>query len=293
MGQADLLIAGLLVAAAGLSALARRLSVPYPIVLVVGGALFGFVPGLPAVKLDPEVVLVVFLPPLLYDASIFAIFNELRANLRALTLSTVDKTGFRKKGITSVGVQRQYSGTAGKVDNCQLGVFLAYASPKGRVMIDRGAVLPERWTDGPERCRPARVPGQVQFRTKPELAPAHAGARPGRRHPAAWVTADEVYGGSPAPRPPTRNGRGGTRRAGPAATDGPGGPPAAGRAGVDHPCPAGLGAGLVQMAATPPGSGPTRPLPATTAVAAGLTRRRCTHARPLRELSADRDSLLR
>jgi monovalent cation/hydrogen antiporter len=89
MGQAELLIAGLLVAVAGLGALARRLSVPYPIVLVVGGALFGFVPGLPEVRLDPEVVLVVFLPPLLYGASIFANFNDLRANLRALTLTTV------------------------------------------------------------------------------------------------------------------------------------------------------------------------------------------------------------
>src|SRR5256714_3096053 len=89
MGQAELLIAGLLVAVAGLSALARRLSVPYPIVLVVGGALFGFVPGLPVVKLDPQVVLVVFLPPLLYGASIFANFGDLRANLRPLTLSAV------------------------------------------------------------------------------------------------------------------------------------------------------------------------------------------------------------
>src|SRR5436305_6069719 len=89
MGQAELLIAGLLVAVAGLSALARRLSVPYPIVLVVGGALLGFVPWLPEVRLDPEVVLVVFLPPLLYGSSIFANFGDLRANLRALTLSTV------------------------------------------------------------------------------------------------------------------------------------------------------------------------------------------------------------
>src|SRR5436190_1576664 len=89
MGQAEVLIAGLLVAVAGLSALARRMSVPYPIVLVVGGALFGFVPGLPEVKLDPEVVLVVFLPPLLYGSAIFSNFNDLRANLRALTLSTV------------------------------------------------------------------------------------------------------------------------------------------------------------------------------------------------------------
>src|SRR6059058_1558576 len=89
MGQAELLIAGLLVAVAGLSALARYLSVPYPIVLVIGGTLFGFVPGVPQVKLDPEVVLVVFLPPLLYGSAIYANFNDLRANLRALTLSTV------------------------------------------------------------------------------------------------------------------------------------------------------------------------------------------------------------
>jgi Na+/H+ antiporter len=89
MDHGELLVAGLLVAVAVLSALARRLSVPYPIVLVVGGALLGFIPGLPEVALDPEVVLLVFLPPLLYAASIFANFNDLRANLRALTLNAV------------------------------------------------------------------------------------------------------------------------------------------------------------------------------------------------------------
>src|ERR671929_1240029 len=89
MVHGELVIAGLLAAVAGLNALARYLSVPYPVVLVVGGALLGFVPGLPAVHLDPELVLVVFLPPLLYGESIFANFNDLRANLRALTLSTV------------------------------------------------------------------------------------------------------------------------------------------------------------------------------------------------------------
>src|SRR5919202_3272920 len=88
MGQAELLIAGLLVAVAGLSALARHLSVPYPIVLVVGGALLGFVPGLPEVELDPEVVLVVFLPPLLYGSSIFANFNDFRDDPRWLALNT-------------------------------------------------------------------------------------------------------------------------------------------------------------------------------------------------------------
>src|SRR5215204_3045108 len=89
MGQAELLIAGLLVAVAGLSTLARYLSVPYPIVLVVGGALLGFVPELPEVELDPEVVLVVFLPPLLYGSSIYANFGDFRANLRGLTLNAV------------------------------------------------------------------------------------------------------------------------------------------------------------------------------------------------------------
>jgi CPA1 family monovalent cation:H+ antiporter len=87
--QAELLIVGLLVAVAGLSALARWLSVPYPIVLVIGGALFGFVPGLPKVHLDPDVVLVLFLPPLLYGAAFFANLRDIRANLRGITLSSV------------------------------------------------------------------------------------------------------------------------------------------------------------------------------------------------------------
>jgi monovalent cation/hydrogen antiporter len=89
MHQAELLIVGLLIAVAGLSALARWLSVPYPIVLVIGGALFGFVPGLPEVNLNPDVVLVVFLPPLLYGAAFFANLGDIRANLRGITLSSV------------------------------------------------------------------------------------------------------------------------------------------------------------------------------------------------------------
>src|SRR4051812_48707800 len=89
MSEAEILLVGLLVAVAGLSALARLLSVPYPIMLVLGGAVAGFVPGLPEIKLDPEVVLVVFLPPLLYGSSIYADFNGFRANLRSLTLNAV------------------------------------------------------------------------------------------------------------------------------------------------------------------------------------------------------------
>jgi len=112
----------------------------------------------------------------------------------------VDETGFLKKGTTSVGVQRQYSGTAGKVDNCQLGVFLAYASPRGRAFIDRELYLPECWTDDPARCRAARVPEQVGFRTKPQLAQLMLARALDAGVPASWVTADEVYGGSPTLR---------------------------------------------------------------------------------------------
>jgi SRSO17 transposase len=112
----------------------------------------------------------------------------------------VDETGFLKKGTTSVGVQRQYSGTAGKVDNCQLGVFLAYASAKGRAFIDRELYLPRVWIQDPARCRAARVPEQVGFRTKPQLARVMLERALDTGVPAAWVTADEVYGGDPALR---------------------------------------------------------------------------------------------
>jgi SRSO17 transposase len=112
----------------------------------------------------------------------------------------VDETGFPKKGTTSAGVQRQYSGTAGKVDNCQLGVFLAYASPKGRAFIDRELYLPRSWTNDPARCRAARVPAQVEFQTKPQLARVMLERALDAGVLASWVTADEVYGGDPALR---------------------------------------------------------------------------------------------
>jgi NhaP-type Na+/H+ or K+/H+ antiporter len=86
---AEILIVGLFVAVAGLSALAHRAGIPYPIVLVVGGALFGFVPGMPKLQLNPDVVLLVFLPPLLYGAAFFANLNDIRASLRGITLSSV------------------------------------------------------------------------------------------------------------------------------------------------------------------------------------------------------------
>src|SRR3954469_11739597 len=89
MDELEVLIVGLLLAVAGLSALAHRLGVPYPIVLVMGGALFGFVPGVPEVHLDPDVVLLVFLPPLLYGAGLFANLRDIRASLRVVTLNSV------------------------------------------------------------------------------------------------------------------------------------------------------------------------------------------------------------
>jgi SRSO17 transposase len=106
----------------------------------------------------------------------------------------VDETGFVKKGTRSAGVQRQYSGTAGRVENCQLGVFLAYASPKGRALVDRELYLPKSWTDDRDRCREAGVPDGVQFASKPELARVMLERALDAGVPAAWVTADEAYG---------------------------------------------------------------------------------------------------
>jgi SRSO17 transposase len=106
----------------------------------------------------------------------------------------VDETGFIKKGTRSAGVQRQYSGTAGRVENCQLGVFCAYVTGKGRALIDRELYLPKSWTGDRDRCREAGVPDDVQFATKPELARAMLGRALDAGVPAAWVTADEAYG---------------------------------------------------------------------------------------------------
>ncbi len=107
----------------------------------------------------------------------------------------VDETGFLKKGPKSAGVQRQYSGTAGRIENCQIGVFLAYAAPDGHAFLDRALYLPRVWTDDPARRAEAGVPTAVEFRTKPELARAMLERALDAGVPAAWVTGDEVYGG--------------------------------------------------------------------------------------------------
>jgi SRSO17 transposase len=107
----------------------------------------------------------------------------------------VDETGFLKKSTKSVGVQRQYSGTAGRIENCQIGVFLAYASPKGRTFLDRELYLPKEWAADAERRQEAGVPETVQLRTKPQLARAMLERALDVGVPAAWVTGVEIYGG--------------------------------------------------------------------------------------------------
>jgi SRSO17 transposase len=106
----------------------------------------------------------------------------------------VDETGFIKKGTRSAGVARQYTGTTGKIDNCQIGVFLAYATPGGRALIDRELYLPRAWTDDRERARAAGIDDEVGFATKPELARRMLIRALDAGVPAGWLTADEVYG---------------------------------------------------------------------------------------------------
>ncbi|SEG85532.1 transposase, IS4 family [Actinacidiphila yanglinensis] len=106
----------------------------------------------------------------------------------------VDDTGFLKKGTVSAGVQRQYSGAAGRTENCQIGVFAAYTSAKGRALVDRELYLPRSWTEDPDRCRAARIPEGTSFATKPELARAMVRRALDCVLPIAWVTADAAYG---------------------------------------------------------------------------------------------------
>lgn len=111
-----------------------------------------------------------------------------------------DETGFLKKGTKSAGVQRQYSGTAGRIENCQLGVFLAYVSAKGRALIDRELYLPVSWTDDRERCTEAGIGADVEFATKPELAARMLARLLDSGADVGWFTADEAYGDNPGLR---------------------------------------------------------------------------------------------
>jgi SRSO17 transposase len=129
--------------------------------------------------------------------------DALRDKVREEVISTlgdpngvlvVDETGFLKKGTHSVGVARQYSGTAGRIENCQVGVFLAYASPLGQALIDRRLCLPEAWAGDSVRRREAHVPEKVAFATKLQIAGELISTALDAGVPCAWVLADALYG---------------------------------------------------------------------------------------------------
>jgi SRSO17 transposase len=106
----------------------------------------------------------------------------------------VDETGFLKKGTKSAGVARQYSGTAGRIENCQIGVFLAYASGNGHALIDRELYLPKEWAEDLARRKAAGIPSEVAFATKPALARRMIARAIAADVPFGWVLGDEIYG---------------------------------------------------------------------------------------------------
>ncbi|MCA1626868.1 MAG: IS701 family transposase [Acidobacteria bacterium] len=129
--------------------------------------------------------------------------DEVRDDLQAYVVEhlgdteavlVIDETGFLKKGIKSAGVARQYSGTAGRIENCQIGVFLTYAAPRGRTFLDRELYLPEAWASDDERRGAAGVPEEVMFATKPQLARKMIARALAAGVECAWVTGDSVYG---------------------------------------------------------------------------------------------------
>lgn len=135
--------------------------------------------------------------------------DEVRDDLRAYVVEhlgdpdavlVVDETGFLKKGKCSVGVQRQYSGTAGRIENCQIGVFLGYAGRHGYALIDRALYLPQSWAIDEDRRRTAWVPDTVAFATKPKQALRMLERALDAGVPCAWVAGDSVYGGDSAIR---------------------------------------------------------------------------------------------
>lgn len=120
----------------------------------------------------------------------------------------VDETGDVKKGTQSVGVQRQYSGTAGRIENSQVAVYLTYAAPRGHALIDRALYLPKSWTEDTDRCTDAGIPQDRRgFATKPTLATRLIDRAVAAETPAAWVAGDEVYGADPRLRAAVRGHR--------------------------------------------------------------------------------------
>lgn len=110
------------------------------------------------------------------------------------SILSIDETGFLKKGDKSAGVGRQYSGTAGRIENCQIGVFLSYATPQGRALVDRALYIPEHWFKDKERCLEAGIPQSIVFKTKVALAKDMLARTFEQGVQADWVVGDEVYG---------------------------------------------------------------------------------------------------
>ncbi|MGW9451436.1 IS701 family transposase [Streptomyces sp. NPDC055632] len=109
----------------------------------------------------------------------------------------VDETGDVKKGTSTVGVQRQYTGTAGRIENAQVAVYLVYAGRRGHAAVDRELYVPRSWTSEPDRCQAAGLDKKTAFAAKPELAARMIGRFLDAGHRAQWVSGDEVYGGNP------------------------------------------------------------------------------------------------
>ena len=150
--------------------------------------------------------------------------DEVRDDLRAYVVEALgdpdavlilDETGFLKKGTQSAGVARQYTGTAGRIENAQVGVFLAYASRHGTAFLDRALYLPKEWTDDPDRCKKAGIPEGTAFATKIRLAKAMLERAFAAGVPAAWVTGDEVYGSDWRPAAVAGGGGAAVRAGGP------------------------------------------------------------------------------
>ena len=120
----------------------------------------------------------------------------------------IDETGFLKQGKASCGVARQYTGSAGKVTNCQIGVFAAYVSRRGHAFIDHALYLPKSWNDDPVRLKATHVPGEIGFATKPQIAARMIERAITARVPFAWVAADSVYGVGDIERDLRRAGKG-------------------------------------------------------------------------------------
>ncbi len=131
--------------------------------------------------------------------------TSVRDDLRAYVLEglgtesailVIDESGFPKRGSKSAGVGLHYCGTSGRVENCQVGVFLTYVTPRGHTLIDRELYLPLDWCEDQDRCRAAHIPESVRFQTKPELAMQMLTRMEEAGCPIAWVVADTVYGGN-------------------------------------------------------------------------------------------------